>query len=68
MWDAYPFYSQLRGIGVADVYHSHAECQVARSIAVVDRFEGTAGRPECACCLIHWQARAAIRVRPPQEG
>lgn len=46
--DFYPFPSWVRGVGVADVYHSHPACQIGQSIAATYRFLGNPYHwPEC---------------------
>lgn len=65
----YPFYAIVRGIGRADVYHSHPECQVARSIAPCFRMLVIpAGRAECSFCAVHHAAQALTRTLEPPGG
>jgi hypothetical protein len=48
-----PFHSQVRGIGVADVYHTNDACPIARSIEEAYRLPGTGlNRPLCVFCSL----------------
>jgi hypothetical protein len=53
MKHGFPFHSSVRGIGLADVYHTNAECPIARSIEESYRIVGKGlNRPHCTFCAI----------------
>lgn len=62
----YPFYAVVRGVGTADVYHTHSACQIAQSIELEYRVTGIpATWSECVFCATHWAAGLSHQpVRP----
>ncbi|MBO2012678.1 hypothetical protein [Hymenobacter negativus] len=48
-----PFHSPLRGIGLATVWHDHARCPIAQSIAPADQLPGKGlNLPRCPYCAM----------------
>jgi hypothetical protein len=61
----YTFFAHIRGIGLEEVYHSHPDCPIARSIETRYRFAGNPLQwPECQYCHLLHTAPASLPGRP----